>query len=229
MKSIVSLLASALLVSVGFADEEKKLAADPDAKNLPENAEVATFAGGCFWCVEEIFHQTPGVLSAVSGYMGGDEKTADYELVASGRTAHAEAVQVQFDPTMISYSQLLDAFFEQHDPTTLNRQGPDRGPQYRSAIFYHNESQKKAAEKKIKQLTESGKYEDPIVTEVTEAMEFYEAEDYHQNFARRNPANGYLHNVLYPKMRKLNLQIPEGAGDGSSFLDLIKGSASKEK
>lgn len=219
------MLLPALLI--GAEPEAGKLKLNPDVNPVPESAVVATFAAGCFWCVEEVFHQTPGVLSAVSGYMGGDAKTADYELVASGRTKHAEAVQVYFDPTAISFSQLLDRFFEQHDPTTLNRQGPDRGPQYRSAIFYHDEGQKREAERKIIELTEAGKFDSTIVTEVTEATEFYEAEEYHQNFARLNPTNGYLHNVLYPKMKKLGLQIPEGAGEGFSFRDLLKGSSSK--
>lgn len=195
----------------------------PDVDPVPESAEVSTFGAGCFWCVEEVFHQTPGILSSVSGYMGGSAETANYEEVCSGRTEHAEVVQVFFDPDVISYSEVLDQFFKLHDPTTINRQGNDRGTQYRSAIFYHDDLQKLAAEKKIQELTASKEFSGDIVTEVTEAPTFYEAEEYHQNFARHNPGNGYLTNVLYPKLKKLHLKIPAGEGSGEQ----PKGSALK--
>jgi peptide-methionine (S)-S-oxide reductase len=185
-----------------------KLALDPDAKEFPEGTKVATFGSGCFWCSEEFFHQLPGVLSVVSGYMGGEAATANYKEVSAGRTGHAEVAQVHYDPTVVTFEQLLDRFFASHDPTTLNAQGADRGTQYRSAIFYHDPSQQSAAKSKIKELTELKRFSDVIVTEVSEAEEFYVAEDYHQNFARKNPNHGYLESVLYPKMEKLNLKIP---------------------
>ncbi|MEM9282202.1 MAG: peptide-methionine (S)-S-oxide reductase MsrA [Verrucomicrobiota bacterium] len=180
----------------------------PDEVKVPEDAGYATFGGGCFWCVEEVFHQVPGVLSAVSGYMGGSASDAHYKAVSSGRTQHAEVVQLRYDPGVVSYPELLDHFFDSHDPTTLNRQGADRGPQYRSVIFYHDDLQKEAAEAKIVELTEVEKFRNDIVTEVSEASEFHVAESYHQDFARKNPGHGYLRGVLYPKLRKLGLKIP---------------------
>ena len=198
--------------------ETEVMPLDPDLAEIPEGSGVATVGGGCFWCVEEVFHQTDGVLSAVSGYMGGSAGDADYSRVASGRTEHAEVVQVHFDPEVITYIEVLDRFFESHDPTQLDRQGPDKGPQYRSVIFYHDDVQKLAAESKIRELAESGEFRGDIVTEVVEAMEFYEAEDYHQNYARENPGNGYLRAVLYPKLKKLGVPIPvkdKPAADGS--------------
>lgn len=195
------------------AEPAAVLALDPDAKNFPEGTKVATFGSGCFWCSEEFFHQMPGVLSVVSGYMGGEAATANYKAVCTGRTGHAEVAQVHYDPTKITFEQLLDRFFASHDPTTLNAQGADRGTQYRSVIFYHDPGQQASAKAKIKELTEQKRFSDVIVTEVSEATEFHPAEDYHQNFARKNPDHGYLESVLYPKMEKLKLQIPETGGN----------------
>ncbi|MEM6279333.1 MAG: peptide-methionine (S)-S-oxide reductase MsrA [Verrucomicrobiota bacterium] len=186
---------------------------EPDETDFPENVQTATFGAGCFWCVEEFFHQTPGVVSTLSGYMGGSKETATYNQVKTGRTDHVEVVQVYFDPAQISFDQLLNRFFELHDPTTLNRQGADRGTMYRSVIFYRGDDQKSASEKKIKELTDAEAFEDPIVTAVEEAMEFYLAEDYHQNYARLNPDNPYLKNVLYPKLKKVGLEIPKSGGE----------------
>ncbi|MEM1440916.1 MAG: peptide-methionine (S)-S-oxide reductase MsrA [Verrucomicrobiota bacterium] len=186
---------------------------DPDETEFPENVQTATFGAGCFWCVEEFFHQTPGVVSTLSGYMGGKKETATYDHVKTGRTDHVEVVQVYFDPAQISFDQLLGRFFELHDPTTLNRQGADRGTQYRSVIFYRGDDQKSASEKKIKELTEAEAFEDPIVTAVEAAEEFYLAEEYHQNYARLNPNNPYLINVLYPKLKKVGLEIPKAGGE----------------
>ncbi len=205
-----------------------QLSLNPDVDPIPESAKVATLGAGCFWCVEEVFHQTPGVLSAVSGYMGDTEESAEYGVVSSGRTRHAEVVQVHFDSEVISFSALLDRFFELHDPTTLDSQGPDHGPQYRSVIFYHDDIQKLASEAKVRELNEAKKFSRSIVTEVTKAPDFYVAEDYHQNFARLNPGHGYLRNFLYPKLKKLGMIVPTGSGfsllpKGSS----IKGSSSK--
>lgn len=189
------------------------LALDPDSKDFPDGTRVATFGSGCFWCSEEFFHQLTGVLSVVSGYMGGEAATANYKDVCTGRTGHAEVTQVHYDPTKITFEQLLERFFASHDPTTLNAQGADRGTQYRSVIFYHDLNQQASAKAKIKELTEQKRFSDVIVTEVSEAIAFYPAEEEHQNFARKNPDNGYLENVLYPKLEKLKLQIPEADGN----------------
>ncbi|OGQ04153.1 MAG: hypothetical protein A2W61_04480 [Deltaproteobacteria bacterium RIFCSPLOWO2_01_44_7] len=152
--------------------------------------EVATLAGGCFWGVEEIIRELPGVLETVAGYTGGTFKNPTYEDVRSGKTGHAESVQITYDPSKISYEDILKYFFKLHDPTTLNQQGNDRGTQYRSAIFYQNEEQKKIALKVKEEVSRSGKWKKPIVTEVVKAQNFYPAEDYHQDYLQKNP-NGY--------------------------------------
>ena len=171
--------------------------------------ETATFAGGCFWCTEAVFLKLRGVESVVSGYTGGAKPNPTYEEVCSGRTGHAEAIQVNFDPSVISYEQLLKVFFELHDPTTLNRQGVDQGTQYRSAIFYHDEAQKETAERVKDEAGRSGMYPDPIVTEITSAAEFYPAEDYHQDFYERNREYGYCRVVIDPKITKLYKNFSE--------------------
>ena len=146
----------------------------------------ATFAAGCFWHVEDLFRKTKGVKSTQVGYTGGKLTNPTYEEVCTDKTGHAEAVQVEYDPNEISYDKLLKIFWENHDPTTLNRQGPDVGSQYRSAVFYHNESQKQEAEKSKEELEKSGRYQKPIVTEVAPAPEFYKAEDYHQKYFQKH-------------------------------------------
>lgn len=181
----------------------------PDESKVPENAGYAVLAGGCFWCVEEVLQQLDGVTSVVSGYSGGTAETANYEAVCSGTTHHAESVKVTFDRDKISFSQVLDTFWKLHDPTTLNRQGHDVGTQYRSAIFYQNEEQKEAAEASKKKLAESGAYSGPIVTLIVPLDKFYPAEDYHQNYARLNPNDRYIQQVLFPKLKKLHLKLPE--------------------
>jgi peptide-methionine (S)-S-oxide reductase len=143
---------------------------------------LATFAAGCFWGVEETFRQTDGVLSTRVGYTGGNVENPSYEMVCTDGTGHAEAVEVTYDPAKVSYETLLQIFWDNHNPTTMNRQGPDIGSQYRSAIFYHSEEQKDAAEKSLKKLEESGKWKNPIVTQIVPAATFYEAEDYHQQY-----------------------------------------------
>lgn len=144
--------------------------------------EQAMFAAGCFWCVEDEYRNLPGVISAVSGYSGGTKENPTYKEVCTGQTGHAEVILVEYDPGIISYDKLLDFFWTMHDPTTLNRQGPDVGTQYRSGIFYFNEEQKKSAERSKKKMDESGAYSNPIVTEITKASTFYKAEDYHQQY-----------------------------------------------
>jgi peptide-methionine (S)-S-oxide reductase len=172
--------------------------------------QTAVLAGGCFWCVEAVFQQIAGVDKVVSGYSGGDAATAHYEIVSTGRTGHAESVQVTYDPRKISYGQILKVFFDvAHDPTQLNRQGPDVGTQYRSAIFYSNADQKRIAETYIKQLEQAKVFPAPIVTQLVELKTFYPAEEHHQNFCNRNPRNSYVVNIAMPKVEKVKAKVPE--------------------
>lgn len=168
---------------------------------ISNKADTVYFAGGCFWCVEASFDQIEGVIEAISGYSGGTQKNPTYKEVSYGRTNHAEAVMVIYNPEIINYDILLDIFFTAHDPTQLNRQGPDVGKQYRSAIFYTSEQQKKQAEAKIKVLASS--YDDPIVTELKPFNFFQRAEEYHQNFEAKNPNQTYIVNVSRPKIEKV--------------------------
>jgi peptide-methionine (S)-S-oxide reductase len=173
-------------------------------------AEVATLGGGCFWCLEAVFEQLRGVDSVVSGYAGGHVPSPTYEQVCGKQTGHAEVVQVTFDPSVISYRELLTVFFATHDPTTRDRQGNDVGPQYRSVIFYHSEEQKKAAEETImliEDLTEDDEFSQPIVTEVVPFTTFYPAEGYHQGYFRGNPAQPYCAVVVAPKVAKFRKQF----------------------
>lgn len=165
--------------------------------------EVATLAGGCFWCLEAAFAELKGVERIESGYAGGRVPNPSYEAVCTGTTGHAEVVQLTFDPTVVSYADLLHVFFTIHDPTTLNRQGPDSGTQYRSAIFYHTPQQKAEAERVIAELTAEGVFDDPIVTEVKPLEAFYPAEEYHRDYYRRNPNQGYCRAVIAPKVAKV--------------------------
>jgi len=165
--------------------------------------ELATFAGGCFWCVDAVFQPLKGVEGVVSGYIGGRRPSPSYEQVCSGATGHAEAVEIKFDPAVISYRDLLELFFAFHDPTTKDRQGPDRGTQYRSAIFVHSLEQRHVAEELIKELDAGKLFSAPIVTEVSPATTFYPAEDYHQDYYRRNPEKGYCQAMISPKLAKL--------------------------
>lgn len=164
--------------------------------------ETATLAGGCFWCLEAVFDDLKGVVDVVSGYAGGHANNPTYQQVCTGRTGHAEVVQVTFDPSKISYKDVLDVFFSIHDPTTLNRQGADVGTQYRSAIYYHTDEQKSIAEEVIRNLTEEGIWKNPIVTEVKPLTEFYPAEDYHQEYYANNPGQMYCQVVIAPKVAK---------------------------
>ncbi len=176
---------------------------------MPKEQEVATLAGGCFWCLEAVFDDLGGVEDVVSGYSGGPVPDPTYKMVCSGSTGHAEVVQVVFDPSVISYRDLLKVFFAIHDPTTLNRQGADVGTQYRSAIFYHSEEQRKTAEDVIHELTAETLWDDPIVTEVAPLKKFYPAEMYHQEYFRRNPDQAYCRMVIAPKVAKFRKQYIE--------------------
>ncbi len=164
---------------------------------------VATFAGGCFWCTEAAFERINGVVDVISGYSGGKEAYPTYEEVGYGLTTHAEAIQIYYDEKVISFEKLLDVLFVAHDPTTLNRQGPDRGPQYRSAIYYHNETQKEIIDKKIAELTDAQVFRNPIVTEIAAYSEFWTAEKYHQDYYELNPQNPYVSKVSRPKVEKV--------------------------
>ena len=164
--------------------------------------ETATLAGGCFWCLEAVYLDLRGVQKVVSGYTGGRRPDPTYEQVCGGVTGHAEAVRITFDPDVITYRDLLEVFFAIHDPTTENSQGADVGTQYRSAIFFHSPEQKAAAEAVVRELGAAGVQDDPIVTEIVPAPEFYEAEAYHQDYFRRNPGQGYCRAVIAPKVAK---------------------------
>jgi peptide-methionine (S)-S-oxide reductase len=181
-----------------------KISDDKDLSQMSDttNLEVATLGAGCFWCVEAIFQDIKGVEKVESGFSGGTTKNPTYEEVCTGKTGHAEVAQITFDPSVITYEQLLTVFFHVHDPTTMNRQGADVGSQYRSAIFYHNDEQKKTAEKVKEDISKSGLWDDPIVTEITKFDEFYKAEDYHQDYYNNNPGNSYCSFVIAPKVKK---------------------------
>jgi peptide methionine sulfoxide reductase msrA/msrB len=211
--------------SLKFTDKDKLAtladpAAEPKASassSSTNGAATAVFAGGCFWCTEAAFEQLKGVTDVVSGYAGGSKETAEYEQVCSGNTGHAEAIRVTYDPKQISYDRLLDVFFNAHDPTELNRQGNDVGTQYRSAVFYANENEERAARAKIKQLTEKKAFPDPIVTTLEPLKGFYQAEAYHQDFAQKHPGQPYIAAHAIPLVCKVRDKLP----------DLIKPEAKK--
>ena len=176
---------------------------------MKDKFEIATFGGGCFWCVEAIFERVQGVHEVVSGYSGGTVGNPDYKMVTSGTTGHAEVVQITFDPEVVSYLELLKIFFLTHDPTTLNRQGADVGTQYRSIVLYHNEQQNKLARKVIKELESEAIWSDPIVTAVEAFEQFYSAEAYHQEYFENNPNQGYCRLVITPKLEKFEKVFKE--------------------
>ena len=169
--------------------------------------ELATLAGGCFWCLEAVFEQLQGVEKVESGYAGGSVDNPTYRQVCSGATGHAEVVQVTFDPSVVTFVEILDVFFATHDPTTLNRQGADVGTQYRSAVFTHSPEQKATAERRIAELNAAGIWDAPIVTEVVPLVKFYPAEDYHQEYFRTNPEQSYCQFVVAPKVAKFRKQF----------------------
>ncbi len=177
--------------------------------NGENNLEVATFGAGCFWCTEAVFERLEGVEKVVSGYSGGRMKNPTYRAISGGRTGHAEVCQIWFDPSVVSYGELLDVFWHTHDPTTLNRQGNDVGTQYRSVIFYHTEAQKESAEVSKQKVDASGNFKDPLVTEITAFKKFYEAEDYHQDYFNNNPQQPYCTIVVKPKVEKLKAKYQD--------------------
>lgn len=181
----------------------------PEPKEVEtKDKEEATLGAGCFWCVEAIFQRVNGVLHVESGYSGGTVTNPAYEQVTTGRTGHAEVIRLSFDPKVISYETILEVFWHTHDPTTLNRQGADVGPQYRSVIFYHNEKQKQIAEMSKDKTQKSGLWDDPIVTEISPLINYYKAENYHQNYFNNNPNAGYCSIVIAPKVAKFKKDFP---------------------
>jgi peptide-methionine (S)-S-oxide reductase len=211
------LLSFAFIFLLGFTScaqgRKEKQAVKPTASTAQQAAvsrdslAVATFAGGCFWCTEEAAEKLKGVHEVVSGYTGGTTRNPTYEQVSTGLTGHAEAVQIYYDPKVVSYQTLLEAFFAAHDPTTLNRQGPDEGTQYRSAIFYRTPEEKAQIEAYIKKLNAARAFQAPIVTQVAALKEFYPAEEEHQDFYRNNPNNPYMRAVSTPKVEKFKKKM----------------------
>lgn len=201
-----------ILISISCQSKEKRRiqpVKEPVKMEVEKELEVATFAGGCFWCTEAIFLELDGVKSVVSGYIGGSIANPTYEEVSRGDTGHAEATQITFDPKKISFGELLEIFFTTHDPTTLNRQGADVGTQYRSEVFYHNNEQKKITEDYIALMTAERTFGNPIVTKVSPAPQFYAAEDYHQNYYSRNQSQSYCSYVITPKVKKVKEQFKD--------------------
>lgn len=201
MFAVATALAATCLVARTLA-EEKAMTDKP-------KTEKATFGGGCFWCVEAVFEELDGVLEATSGYAGGTKETANYKAVCTGTTGHAEAVQITYDPARISYVDLLKVHFATHDPTTLNRQGNDEGPQYRSAIFFGNDEEKELAEAFLADLADAKAYKSPVVTTLEPLKEFFPAEAYHQNYVCTNPGQPYVRAVALPKVEKVRQKFKD--------------------
>jgi peptide-methionine (S)-S-oxide reductase len=197
-----TLIILAFLFVAGCKSNTLKTVKQMDISANGIKTDTATFAAGCFWCVEAVFQELKGVLSVTSGYTGGKIKNPSYREVCSGLTGHAEACQIIYNPAIITYDELLEAFWASHDPTTLNRQGADQGTQYRSAIFYHNEQQKQLAEAYKAKLNSEKAFDKPIVTEISQAGDFYKAEDYHQNYFNENGNAPYCTFVIVPKLEK---------------------------
>lgn len=186
------------------------MTATADSEHQPAGKQAtATFGAGCFWCVEAVFQQLDGVLKVESGYTGGHVKNPTYREVCDGTTGHAEVCRITYNPAKLRYEQLLEVFWKTHDPTTPNQQGYDIGTQYRSAIFYHDEEQKRLAEKYKKELNDAKAFAKPIVTEITAAVEFYKAEDYHQNYFNTNPGDRYCRAIIQPKIDKVRKVFAE--------------------
>ena len=206
MKSTLLILAVSLALMWGCNNKstnaQSGVGSNKGADQKMENLEKATFGSGCFWCTEAVFERLNGVQKVVSGYAGGTVENPTYEEVCSGTTGHAEVTQITYDPKVITFDELLEVFWKIHDPTTLNRQGNDVGPQYRSVIFYHNDEQKKLAEKYKEELNKSGAWDKLIVTEISPLTNFFSAEGYHQDYYNNNPSQGYCAFVIAPKVEK---------------------------
>jgi peptide-methionine (S)-S-oxide reductase len=208
-------LAAALCAGCGEQPKEvpSLMAAQEKSPAGKSKIETATLGGGCFWCVEAVFQEVKGVTAVESGYAGGTVDNPTYKQVCSGTTGHAEVCQIKFDTSILSFKDILEVFFKTHDPTTLNRQGNDKGTQYRSVIFYHSPDQKELAEKIKKELDASGAWKNPIVTEISPIGKYFKAEDYHQNYFKTNPDQGYCAYVIAPKMDKFRKVFKEKLKD----------------
>lgn len=202
-------LAGAFCAARAAAEDSKMAASEVNDSAPADDLELATFGSGCFWCTEAVFDQLKGVKSVVSGYSGGRKENPTYEQVSSGNTGHAEVIQVTYDPAEISFTDLLRVFWQTHDPTTLNRQGHDVGTQYRSAVFYHNDMQRRLADEYKRQLDASGTFGAPIVTEITPFTKFFPAEKYHQEYFALNPGQRYCEYVIRPKVEKFRQEFAE--------------------
>lgn len=205
MKALAVYFSIAALVILGcFAKNNDQVSTDPKSQETSNKTAIAILGGGCFWCTEAVFEKIKGVSEVVSGYAGGKNENPTYKEICTGTTGHAEVIKIVFDPKVVSYEKILEIFGLCHDPTTLNRQGADVGTQYRSTIMYLNEEQKRIAEEWKKKWGD--KFEDPAVTEIVKAPIFYKAEEYHQDYYRKNPNQGYCSYVIRPKLKKLNLE-----------------------
>lgn len=212
LRQQLTMLTTALLSFFGWTEQPKPVVQNQSiymTTNSSVKLEKATFGTGCFWCTEALYESLDGVIDAVSGYEGGQKANPTYKEVCTGTTGHAECVEVTYDPSKITYQELLEAFFRSHDPTTLNRQGADVGTQYRSVIFYHNDEQKQLAQTAKDELNKAGAYANPIVTEISPATTFYEAEAYHQSYFANNPNQGYCAFVIAPKLDKFKKVFKE--------------------
>ena len=205
MKKIIGIFLALLPFSFCAKEKNSMVPKSKETKNMEiqNGLEVATLAGGCFWCTEAVFLELDGVKKVVSGYIGGATVNPTYKDICNGDTGHAEAIEITFDPKEVSFGELLEIFFATHDPTTLNRQGNDIGTQYRSEIFYHKTKQKQLSEDYIALMTSENTFGKPIVTKISAASKFYEAEDYHQNYYNQNKTQGYCSYVITPKIEKL--------------------------
>ena len=215
MQYLLAMLVTILLASCQTSNnpsvDTASLPAEPSSFSEAQKAQLdtATFAGGCFWCTEAVFERTKGVASVVSGYSGGTQPNPTYKAVSAGQTDYAEAVQVYYDPEVITYAELVKVFFGTMDPTQLNRQGPDVGEQYRSVVFHHGPEQEKIVQEYVVKLGTSGKYDKPIVTEIQPYEAFYEAEGYHQNYYEINPNDPYIRSIANPKVKKFKENFPK--------------------
>lgn len=209
MKFRAILVVTLFLVASIFAIADHKKSRKDKSMTNNKNLELATFGAGCFWCVEAIFQRVEGVKKVVSGYSGGHVKNPSYKEVCAGTTGHAEVCQLSYDPAQVNFEQLLEVFWKTHDPTTLNRQGNDVGPQYRSVVFYHNEEQRKLALEYKEKLNKAGVYKNPIVTEISPFDKMYIAEDYHQNYFNENGSQPYCSFVIQPKVEKFEKVFKE--------------------
>ena len=204
MKKILAIALAFSTMACQSKEKESMTQSNAENKQLvQEKLEVATFAGGCFWCTEAVFLEIAGVKTVLPGYIGGKTENPTYEEISTGRTGHAEAIEIVFDPKVVSFGELLEIFFATHDPTTLNRQGADVGTQYRSEVFYHNETQKQITEDYISLMNLENTFGKPLVTAVSKAPKFYVAEDYHKNYYSRNTSQSYCSYVITPKINKL--------------------------